>query len=317
MELGKIAYFEGKFIPFTDARISIATHAFLYGTAVFEGIRGFWSASRGEVYVFRLKEHMERLTRNARILKMTPPCSLDDQMNLVLDLVRRNELRCDLYLRPVLYKSDQRFGVKLFEQQEFTVFAAAMGEYMDKSEGLDICVSSWRRIEDNALPGRGKINGAYVNSCLAGDEARSNGFDECVLLNEDGHVSEAPGMNLFLVRDGKLITTPVTANILEGITRDSLLTLAREELSLTCEERPVDRTELYVADEIFICGTAAKIVSARSVDHRQIGSSGSSGSTVTGPITRKLAVLYDKVVRGELPRYQSWLTPVYAAVNAT
>jgi branched-chain amino acid aminotransferase len=305
MEFAKLAYFEGKIVPFAEARVSVATHAFLYGTAVFEGIRGFLNEGRGEVFVFRLAEHMERLARNARLLKMTLPLSVEKSAQLVLELLRQNELRADLYIRPVLYKSDRRFGVKLFAQQDLTIIVAAMGEYMEKPEGIDLCVSSWRRLEDNALPGRGKINGAYVNSCLAGDEARSNGFDEAILLNEDGHVSEASGMNLFLVRSGRLITTPVTENILEGITRDSVLTLARKELAIECEIRPVDRTELYVADELFICGTAAKLVSARSVDRRPVGDG------ATGPITRRLGDLYSAAVRAELKGYGHWVTPVF------
>ena len=309
MDFGKFAYFEGKIVPFEEARVSVATHAFLYGTAVFEGIRGFWSEAQGEVFVFRLPEHMDRLARNARLLRMSLPLSVAESGRLVLDLLRKNDLHCDLYIRPVLYKSDLRFGVKLFQAQELTIFVAAMAEYMEKSEGLDLCVSSWRRLEDNALPGRGKINGAYVNSCLAGDQARSNGFDEAVLLNEDGHVSEASGMNLFLVRAGRLITTPVTANILEGITRDSLIAIARREMGIKCEVRPIDRTELYVADEAFICGTAAKVVSVRSVDRRLVADG------ATGPLTRRLGELYAKAVRGDLPGFSEWLTPVFENVS--
>ena len=198
MEFAKYAYFEGKVVPFAEARISVATHGFLYGTAVFEGIRGFWDETKNDVYVFRLREHYERLAVNAHILKMSLPRPVDELVSLTIDLIRKNELRCDLYIRPVLYKSDRRFGVTLFENQDLTIFFASMGAYLSKTEGIDLAVSSWRRIEDNAIPGRAKINGAYVNSCLAGEEARSNGFDEAIFLNEDGHVSEAPGMNLFV-----------------------------------------------------------------------------------------------------------------------
>lgn len=305
MEFAKWAYFEGKVVPFEEARISVATHGFLYGTAVFEGIRGFWSEPKNEVFVFRLREHIERLATNARILKMSLPRPVDELVSLVVDLIRKNELRCDIYIRPVLYKSDHRFGVTLFENQDLTIFLASMGAYLSKTEGIDVCVSSWRRIEDNAIPGRAKINGAYVNSCLAGDEARTNGFDEAIFLNEDGHVSEAPGMNLFIVRHGRLITTPVTENILEGITRASFITLAQKELGVETEERSIDRSELYSTDEIFLCGTAAKLVSVRSVDRRMVGSGG------TGPITAKLAEKYRAVTVAGLEGYQEWLTPVY------
>jgi branched-chain amino acid aminotransferase len=305
LEFAKYAYFEGKVVPFAEARISVATHGFLYGTAIFEGIRGFWNETTNDVLVFRLREHLERLAVNARILKMSLPRPVDELVTLVVDLIRKNELRCDLYIRPVLYKSDKRFGVTLFEDQDLTIFFASMGAYLTKTEGIDLAVSSWRRIEDNAIPGRAKINGAYVNSCLAGDEARSNGFDEAVFLNEDGHVSEAPGMNLFLVRGGRLITTPVTANVLEGITRASLMTLAQESFGIEVEERPVDRSELYLADEAFICGTAAKVVSVRSVDRRMVANG------KTGPITSGLAEQYRAATLGELEGYRDWITPVY------
>ena len=305
MEFAKYAYFEGKVVPFAEARISVATHGFLYGTAVFEGIRGFWDETKNDVYVFRLREHYERLAVNARILKMSLPRPVDELVSLTVDLIRKNELRCDLYIRPVLYKSDRRFGVTLFENQDLTIFFASMGAYLSKTEGIDLAVSSWRRIEDNAIPGRAKINGAYVNSCLAGDEARSNGFDEAIFLNEDGRVSEAPGMNLFVVRGGRLITTPVTANILEGITRASIMTLAEKSLGIEVEERSIDRSELYVADEAFICGTAAKLVSVRSIDRRMVAN-GKSGS-----ITAKLIERYRAVTLGELEGYRDWITSVY------
>ena len=193
----------------------------------------------------------------------------------------------------------------MFENQDLTIFFASMGAYLSKTEGIDLAVSSWRRIEDNAIPGRAKINGAYVNSCLAGEEARSNGFDEAIFLNEDGHVSEAPGMNLFLVRDGRLITTPVTANVLEGITRASLMELAEKSLGIEVQERPVDRSELYVADEAFICGTAAKLVSVRSIDRRMVANG------KTGSITAKLSERYRAATLGELEGYRNWITFVY------
>ena len=305
MEFAKYAYFEGKVVPFAEARISVATHGFLYGTAVFEGIRGFWDETKNDVYVFRLREHYERLAVNAHILKMSLPRPVDELVSLTIDLIRKNELRCDLYIRPVLYKSDRRFGVTLFENQDLTIFFASMGAYLSKTEGIDLAVSSWRRIEDNAIPGRAKINGAYVNSCLAGEEARSNGFDEAIFLNEDGHVSEAPGMNLFVVRGGRLITPPVTANILEGITRASLMTLAEKSLGIEVEERPIDRSELYVADEAFICGTAAKLVSVRSIDRRMVANG------KTGSITAKIIERYRAVTLGELEGYRDWITSVY------
>jgi branched-chain amino acid aminotransferase len=301
---GLIAYFEGKQIPLEDAKVSVLTHAFLYGTAVFEGIRGYRSASGGEVLIFRLREHYQRLLRSCHILDIRPTLDVDTLCRLTVDLVRANHFQEDIYIRPIAYKSAERIGVHLSDESEVVIVTVPFGKYLEDEKPIALGVSSWRRTEDNAIPGRAKVNGSYVNLALAASEARSAGYDEAILLNEDGHVSEAAGMNLFLVRDGRLITPGVSANLLEGVTRDSIRTLAVEELGIKVEERQVDRTELYVADEAFLVGTAAQVAPVGSIDRRLLGDG------KPGPITARLKDLYGRVVRGQVSKYTSWNTRV-------
>jgi branched-chain amino acid aminotransferase len=301
---GLLAYFDGRQVPLADAKVSVLTHAFLYGTAVFEGIRGYRATSGSEVLIFRLREHYQRLERSCKILNIRLSQDLEALCRLTVDLVRANRFQEDIYLRPIAYKSAERIGVHLSDESGLIVAAVPFGKYLEDEKPLSLGVSSWRRSEDNAIPSRAKVNGSYVNLALAASEARSAGFDEAILLNEDGHVSEAAGMNLFLVRDGRLVTPGVAANLLEGVTRDSIRTLAVEELGLKVEERQMDRTELYVADEAFLVGTAAQVAPVGSVDHRTLGDG------KPGPITIRLKDLYGRVVRGEVSKYASWITRV-------
>jgi branched-chain amino acid aminotransferase len=301
-----LAYFEGQFVPIEQAKVSIMTHTFNYGTGVFEGIRAYWNADHNQLYVFHLHEHSERLLQSARLLRMRLPLDAHELSALILELLRREGFREDAYIRPLAYKTDQIIGVRLHNlHDELTIFAVPFGRYIDKEEGADVCVSSWRRNDDNAIPPRGKITGAYVNSALVKSEAQLNGFDEAIVLNGDGHVSEGSAENLFLVRAGKLITPPVTANILEGITRQTVIQLAKDELGIETVERAIDRSELYIADEAFFCGTGVQIAAIASVDHYRIGRGG------LGPITRQLRELYFRVARGEAEKYRHWCTPVY------
>ncbi|MCI0409194.1 MAG: branched-chain amino acid transaminase [Acidobacteria bacterium] len=301
---GLLAYFKGQQVPLADAKVSVLTHAFLYGTAVFEGIRGYRSAAGGDVLIFRLREHYQRLERSCRILDMQPTHDVDSLCRLTVELVRANRFQEDIYIRPIAYKSAERIGVHLSEETEVVIVTVPFGKYLEDEKPISLGVSSWRRTEDNAIPGRAKVNGSYVNLALAASEARGAGFDEAILLNEDGHVSEAAGMNLFLVRDGRLITPGVSANLLEGVTRDSIRTLAVEELGVKVEERQVDRTELYVADEAFLVGTAAQVAPVGSIDRRVLGDG------KPGPITARLKDLYGRVVRGQVSKYASWNTRV-------
>ena len=302
-------YFQRRFMPVEEANINIMTHAFLYGTAVFEGIRGYSSASDpGRICIFRAEEHFTRLKRSAQVLKMRLPAEMAEMLDLTRQLVAHSGYRCDVYLRPLIYKSALRIGVQLDDQQEFAMFVLPWGrKYPQGAPGVNVGISSWRRLEDNAIPSRAKINGSYVNIALGTDEVHANGLDEPLLLSEDGHLAEAAGMNVFLVRNGELITPGEHSNILEGITRDSLWRLAEKELGLRVIGRDVDRSELYAADEMFLCGTGAEILPVASVDRRPIGTG------QPGAITCQLMQLYGRVVRGEVDAYRHWLLPVVSA----
>lgn len=302
----KFAFFCGQFVPIEEAKVSVMTHALNYGTGCFEGIRAYWNDETEQLLVFRLAEHYQRLHSSARILHMDLPYSVEQLSEITVELLRREAYRHDAYIRPLVFKSNELIGVRLHDLQDaFAVFAVPFGRYVEKEEGADVAVSSWRRISDNAIPARAKVTGAYVNSALAKTEAILNGFDEAIVLNQNGHVSEGSAENLFLVRDGKLITPPVTENILEGITRSTIIQLTHEELGLEVVERPIDRTELYVADEVFFCGTGVQVAAIVNIDRRPIG-----GGRM-GPIVQQIRRLYFDVVKGRVPRYQHWCTPVY------
>ena len=302
----KFAYFEGKFVPFTEAKVSIMTHAFNYGTGVFEGIRAYWNDPHAQLFVVRLRDHYRRLLQSTKVLRMQLSLDAEQMSDLTVELLRREGYREDVYIRPLAYKANEVIGVRLHNlTDEFAVFATPFGKYIEQQEGAKVCFSSWRRNDDNAIPPRGKVTGAYVNSALIKSEAMLNGFDEAIVLNADGHVSEGSAENFFIVRGGKLVTTPVTANILEGITRQAIIDLAKVELGLDTVERQIDRSEVYIADEAFFCGTGVEVTPIGSVDHIQLGNCG------IGPITRKIMDLYQKLVHGDEPKYRHWLTPVY------
>jgi branched-chain amino acid aminotransferase len=282
------------------------TNALNYGTGCFEGIRGYWAAEQEQLLVFHLRAHMERLHRSCRILFMQLPYSVDELCAIALDLLRREGFREDVYIRPLVYKSDPAIAVQMNGLRDaFTLFALGFGQYI-AGTAVRACVSSWRRIDDNIIPSRAKASGAYINSALSKTEALLNGFDEPIVLGSDGHVSEASAANLFIVRSGALVTPPVTSDVLEGITRQVVAQLARDQLGLSVVERPIDRTELYVADEAFFCGTGAEIKPIIEIDHRAVGSG------AVGPIAGQLVALYADAVRGRLEAYRQWCTPVYA-----
>ncbi|MGQ9568465.1 MAG: branched-chain amino acid transaminase [Anaerolineae bacterium] len=302
----RYAFFRGAFVPLEDARLSIMAHVVNYGTGCFEGIRAYWNAEAAQLYVFRMRDHYQRLLRSCRILHIALPYDADELGEITAELLRKEGYREDVYIRPLAYKGSEGIGVRLHDLvDEFAVFAVPFGKYISKEGGIRACVSSWRRVHDNAIPARAKIIGAYVNSAFSKTEAHLNGFDEAIVLTDDGHVSEGSAENLFLVRDGQLITPPVTDNILEGITRATLMDLAREELGIPTVERRIHRTELYIADEAFFCGTGVELVPIAEIDHRLVGTG------EVGPITRRLQALYTRVVRGQEPKYLHWCTPVY------
>jgi branched-chain amino acid aminotransferase len=305
------AFLNGEFLLVADAKISVMTHAFNYGTGVFEGIRAYWNAQQQQLYVLHLNEHYERLLRSCKVMRIELPYSAAQLGDITLEVLRRCDYHEDAYVRPIAFKSSPLIGVRLHDLEDsFTVFAVPFGSYIDVDRGIRCCVSSWRRTDDNAIPARSKITGAYVNAAVSKTEAQLNGFDEAIVLTQDGHVSEGSAENLFLVKSGALLTPPVTDNILEGITRRCLMRLAADELGVDVVERSIDRTELYVADEVFLCGTGAQISPVVDIDRRPIGDGR------IGPITSKLSRLYFSAVRGDLPKYRDWLTPVYGRAKA-
>lgn len=305
MDAGKTAYFEGDYVPIEDAKVSILTHAFNYGTALFEGIRGYWSADEGKILIFRLREHIDRLWRNCNILCMEIDEGPEDLEGICCEVVKRSGFGEDVYIRPIIYKSERSLGPKLKGvQSRFCCWTIKLGHYVEIEAGLDVCVSSWRRLSDNAIPARAKTTGSYINSALARSEADLAGFDEAIVLREDGTVSEGSAMNLFMVKDGRLITTPQNADILVGITRNTVIELARNEFKIEVDERPIARTELYTCDELFFTGTGAQVAPVRSVDRRIIGQG------KPGPISRELQDYYFQVVQGRVADYRHWCTPV-------
>ncbi|HET6649603.1 MAG TPA: branched-chain amino acid transaminase [Candidatus Limnocylindria bacterium] len=300
------AFFRGEFVPLRDANINVMTHGFNYGTAVFEGIRAYWNAEEEQLFALELVAHYARIRASAGLLMMEVRQSPEELAEITVELLRRDGLREDVYVRPIVYKSSETIGVRLHNlDSDVTIFAVPFGQYIDTEGGIRAQVSSWRRTDDNAIPARGKITGAYVNGALAKSEAQLNGFDEAIVLTADGHVSEGSAENLFIVKGGALITPPVTDNILEGITRRRLIGIARDDLGIPTVERSIDRTELYGADEVFLCGTGAQISPVIEIDRRAIGSGR------PGPVSRDLSRTYFDAVRGRNPAYRDWLTPVY------
>jgi branched-chain amino acid aminotransferase len=301
VDLSKHAFFEGKVVLLADAKINIATHGFLYGTAVFGGMRAYWNEEKKRLFVFRPWDHYHRLLHSARMMAMQTSYDEESLIELTLELLRLDGYQQDIYMRPTFYKSDLGIGVKLHDlKDEFCLFTMPYEKYVKNDTNAHVTISSWRRIDDNMIPARGKVAGAYANSALIKTDANRAGFDEALVLDQNGHVSEGSAMNIFMVRDGVVITPPVTDNILEGITRKSVMELLRNEMGLPVTERSIDRTEVAIAEEFFMTGTAAQIMAVTKVDHRPIGRG------EMGPITTKLRVLFDDLLRGKNPKYKHW-----------
>jgi branched-chain amino acid aminotransferase len=287
------------------------THALNYGTGVFEGIRGYWNDQKEEIYVFRLREHFIRFLKNTKMVCIHVDMTVDELVDLTLQLVGKHTYRQDVYIRPLAYKSSEQIGVSMEGvEDDLSIVAVPYGNYVDISRGLRLCVSSWKRSDDNAIPARAKISGNYANTALIKNEAILNGYDEAVVLNYSGFVVEGSAENIFLVRDGVLVTPSVADGILEGITRSTVIKLAEDELGISTVERSVGRSELYYADEIFLSGTGAQIAVVTSVDQRAVGDG------EIGPIAARLQEVYFEVVRGHNPKYLDWLTPVYSRGTA-
>jgi branched-chain amino acid aminotransferase len=301
MEQNQHAYFEGKIVPFGEAKVSVATHGLNYGTAAFGGLRGYWNADQKKLFVFRPLDHFKRFLHSAKILAMELPHTPESLTQITKDLLKLDGWQQDVYVRPLCYKADAGIGVRLHDlRDEVTIFAVPFGAYGKNEDGAHVTISSWRRVDDNVIPARGKISGAYANSALIKTDAIRAGFDEALVLDQNGHISEGTAMNVFMVRDGVLITPPVYDNILEGITRRTVIELARNELGLTVAERSIDRTETFVCEELFLTGTAAQVTVIAKVDHRPIGDG------KMGPVTAKLRELFNDVVHGKVEKYNHW-----------
>ena len=301
MDLSKHAFFEGKIVPLADAKVNIATHGFLYGTAVFSGMRAYWNEEKQSLFVFRPYDHFRRLLHSARIMSMQSLYDEEGLIQLTVDLLKTDNWQQDVYLRPTIYKADLGIGVRLHNlKDEFSMFVTAFDKYVANDTNAHVTISSWRRIDDNVIPARGKVAGAYANSALIKTDANRAGFDEALVLDNNGHISEGSAMNIFMLRDGVLVTPPVTDNILEGITRKSIIELARKELGLEVVERSIDRTEVFIAEEMFMTGTAAQVTAVTKVDHRPVGAG------VMGPITTKFRTMYEDILRGKNNKYLHW-----------
>ncbi|MEM6995792.1 MAG: branched-chain amino acid transaminase [Myxococcota bacterium] len=299
-----VTYMDGKWLDDGDAVVSVRCRALNYGMGCFGGIRGYLSDDEKEVFVFRLDAHIERLAHSAKILYLNLP-PVPEASGVVLDLIRRNDVHHDVYVRPLLiHNSDQLAPVLDEKSSSFICYCMPLKRYIDK-DAIDVCVSSWRRVRDNAIPSRTKPTGAYLNSALARREAFDNGFDEAIFLTEDGKVSEGSAEHIFIARDGKLFSPPSTEDNLDGITRRSLIEMATKDLGYEFEERTLGRTELYVADEMFLCGTGAQVTPVRSVDRRPVGDG------AVGPMTQRIGAHFQDVVHGRVEHRKNWLTPVW------
>ena len=301
-----LAFFKGNFVDIKNANVNIQTHALHYGTAVFEGIRGNWNTTNDSMIIFRLREHYERLIRGTRILLIDIPYDVDELCNITTDLVHKSGYKQDVYIRPIAYKSAEKIAnLKLPElENDFALMIIPFGDYIDSSRAINCCTSSWRRLDDTNIPPRVKISGNYVNSILAKTEAVLAGFDEAIILNQSGSVSEGSGENLFIINDGEITTPPLSDNNLDGITRNCVFEIAKQELGIQIKEKTIFRSELYLADEVFLTGTAAHITPVGQLDKRTIGTG------ETGEITTKIQNLYSDIVRGNNSKYLDWCTSV-------
>lgn len=306
MALPRHAYFQGKIVPYSEAKVGVLTHALNYGTAAFGGVRAYWNDETKQLYIFRPADHYRRFLNSCKLLMMNLEQTPESLTKLTVELLRADDYHQDVYVRPLAYKSDEIIGVKLHGlHEELSICAIPFDKYIADDTNAHVTISSWRRVDDNIIPARGKISGAYANSAFIKSDAALSGFDDALVLTQEGHVSEGSAMNFFMVRDGILITPPVTENILEGITRRSVIELARQELNLTVMERPVDRTEVYLCEELFLTGTAAQITAVTRVDHRLVADG------KMGPITGRLYGMFQDILRGRSPKYTHWVTPVY------
>tara|TARA_B100000700_G_scaffold222511_1_gene245161 strand:- start:18348 stop:19268 length:921 start_codon:yes stop_codon:yes gene_type:complete len=301
------AFLNGEFTELENAKISIVTHAFNYGTGVFEGIRGNWNEKKNQLYIYKLEEHINRILHSSKIMRLEPKYSKEKMIDVIIDLVKRNDYKEDIYIRPIVYKSSEIVGLRMHDlDDEFLVYIVPFGDYLDPSKGINCGTSSFRRIDDSMIPVRAKVTGLYVNNSMAKTEAYLNGYDEAIMLNMDGHVSEGTGENIAIIKGQTIISPAVSDNILEGITLETALQIAEKELNLNVERRTIDRSELYIADEVLMTGTAAHITPVVSIDKINIGN-GQPGS-----ITKTMQEKYFSIIKGENDSYSSDLSKIYS-----
>lgn len=302
----RFAFFDNRIVPIGEANVSVMTHGLHYGTGVFGGLRGYWNAQQQQLYVFRPRDHYTRFLQSASLLRMQLPYSVDDLVQATRDVLRAEAYRENCYIRPLAYVAEHSIQLRLHDMSSaVTIFSLPFGQYIANESGAHVAFSAWRRIDDNTIPARGKIAGAYVNSAMSSSDVRLAGYDEALVLNDDGHVSEMSSANFFIVRDGVAITPPVTSNVLEGIVRRTVIQLLRDELGVPVVERQVDRSEVYIADECFMCGTGVQVAAITRIEHRNVADG------TMGDVTRRLRALFFDVVAGKVERYRSWLEPVY------
>ena len=311
MSLPTYVFFRGRIVPYSEVKFGVLTHAMNYGTAVFGGLRAYWNDEEQQLFVFRPRDHFQRFLQSAKLMCMELPHSGEDMLEGLIQLIRAEGHKEDLYIRPLAFDADEIIGVRLHDlHAEFSMVVLPFGHYNKNEDNMHVTISAWRRVDDNVIPARGKIAGAYVNSAFAKTDALRAGFDEVIVLNSDGHISEGSAANFFLFRNGAFATPPITDNVLEGITRRTIIQLIRDELKMEIQERQIDRTELYLADEAFFCGTGVQISAITRVDYRPVGPG------KMGEATARLRDLFFDVVRGRVSKYRDWCCPVYEIKGA-
>jgi branched-chain amino acid aminotransferase len=303
----KTIFFNGKFIPEEKAVVPVTTHALHYGTGCFEGIRAYYSAKENALMIFRMRDHYKRLLNSIKVLYMGIPYSLDELCEITVKLLEKNFQKTDIYIRPLVFKSDPAIGNFNLKKvkDSLIIYAVSLGRHYEKEGGVSAKISSWRRVASNAIPPRAKITGSYANTCLAKTESFTEGYDEAIFLDQDGYVVEGSAENIFLIKNKVLITPPSNQDILVGITRDTILKICKNELGLKILEKRIKPKELYESDEVLLVGTGAEVAQVTLIDKKKIG-----GKKISKNIGLKIKNAYFQIVHGENPRYQDFLTKV-------